>query len=109
LFGLGSPLASTASVYFAVVPMTISPLLAPAFTFVLIFMFVFSFLEKLIEVDCGERRRPLSQVGESPWILLREYIFSVSGVPIGAEMARWQVVGVLAAIRRLVMPATCKV
>ena len=30
-------LASTASVYFALEPMTISPLLAPAFTFVLIF------------------------------------------------------------------------
>jgi hypothetical protein len=36
-----------------------------------------SFLEKLIEADCGERRRPLSQVGESHWILvLREYVFS---------------------------------
>jgi hypothetical protein len=29
-----------------------------------------SFLEKLIEVDCSENRRPLSQVGESHWILL---------------------------------------
>jgi hypothetical protein len=29
-----------------------------------------SFLEKLIEVDCGENRRPLSQVAESRWILL---------------------------------------
>jgi hypothetical protein len=29
-----------------------------------------SFLEKLIEADCGERRRPLSQVAEPRWILL---------------------------------------
>jgi hypothetical protein len=74
LFGLGSPLASTASVYFAALPMTTSPLLTPAFTFVLIFILVFSFLEILIEVDCGEYRRPLSQVAESRWILLA-YIF----------------------------------
>ena len=31
---------------------------------------MFSFLEKWIEVDCGENRRPLSQVAESRWILL---------------------------------------
>jgi hypothetical protein len=43
---------------------------APALTSVLIFILVFSFLEKLIEVDCGEYRRPLSQVAESRWILL---------------------------------------
>jgi hypothetical protein len=46
-----------------------------------------SFLEKLIEVDCGENRRPLSQVGESRWILLAN-IFSAHGVPIGAESVR---------------------
>jgi len=40
--------------YFAVVPMMISPLLAPAFTFVLIFILMVSLLEKWIEVDCGE-------------------------------------------------------
>jgi len=45
-----------------------------------------SFLEKWIEVDCGENRRPLSQVGESRWILLAN-IFSAHGVPIGAESA----------------------
>jgi hypothetical protein len=56
--------------YFTVEPMTTSPLEAPALTFVLIFIFVFSFLEKLIEVDCGENRRSLSQVAESRWILL---------------------------------------
>jgi len=73
--------------YFAVVPMMISPLLAPAFTFVLIFILMVSFLEKWIEVDCGENRRPLSQVGESRWILLAN-IFSAHGVPIGAESVR---------------------
>jgi hypothetical protein len=77
LFGLGSPLSSTASVYFAALPMTISPLLAPAFTFVLIFILMVSFLEKWIEVDCGEYRRPLSQVAKSRWILLAN-IFSAS-------------------------------
>jgi hypothetical protein len=51
-------------------PTWISPLVAPALTSVLIFILVFSFLEKLIEVDCGEYRRPLSQVAESRWILL---------------------------------------
>jgi len=36
-----------------------------------------SFLEKLIEVNCGENHCPLIQVGESYWILLlREYFFS---------------------------------
>ncbi len=71
--------------------MTISPLLAPAFTFVLIFMLVYSFLEKLIEADWGEKHRPLSQVAESRWILLAN-IFSAHGVPIGAEPERRQVV-----------------
>ena len=42
----------------------------PALTFVLIFIFMVSFLEKWIEVDCGENRRPPSQVAESRWILL---------------------------------------
>jgi hypothetical protein len=67
--------------------MMISPLLAPAFTFVLIFIFVFSFLEKWIEVDCSENRRPLSQVAESRWILLAN-IFSAHGVPIGVGFVR---------------------
>jgi hypothetical protein len=50
---------------------------------------VFSFLEKWIEADCGERRRPLSQVGESHWILvLREYVFSAWSSDY-AESARW--------------------
>jgi hypothetical protein len=40
---------------------------------------VFSFLENLIEVDCGEIRRALIQVGESRSILLREYFFSAWG------------------------------
>jgi hypothetical protein len=52
-----------------------SPLAPPALTFVLIFILVFSFLENLIEVNCGEGRRSLSQVGESRRILLREYFF----------------------------------
>jgi hypothetical protein len=47
---------------------------------------VVSFLEKLIEVNCGENRRLLSQVGESRWILLAN-IFSAHGVPIGAKSA----------------------
>jgi hypothetical protein len=34
-----------------------------------------SFLESLIEVDCGENRRPLCEVAESRWILLAN-IFS---------------------------------
>jgi hypothetical protein len=46
-----------------------------------------SFLEKLIEVDCDESRRPLSQVAESRRILPAN-IFSAHGVPIGAESAR---------------------
>jgi hypothetical protein len=50
--------------------MWISPVVAPALTLVLIFILVFSFLEILIEVDCGENRRPLIQVAESRWILL---------------------------------------
>ena len=50
-----------------------------------------SFLEKWIEADCGENRRPLSQVAESRWILLAN-IFSAHGVPIGAESVRLQVV-----------------
>jgi hypothetical protein len=45
-----------------------------------------SFIENLIEVDCGENHRPLSQVAESRWILLAN-IFSAHGVPIGAESA----------------------
>ena len=45
-----------------------------------------SFLEKWIEADCGENHRPLSQVGESHWILLTN-IFSAHGVPIAAESA----------------------
>jgi len=53
-----------------------------------------SFLEKWIEVDCGENRRPLSQVAESRWILLAN-IFSVHGVPIGAESVRLQVVALV--------------
>jgi hypothetical protein len=52
---------------------------------------VVSFLEKLIEVDCAENRRSLSQVGESHWILLAN-IFSAHGVPIGPELERRQVV-----------------
>jgi hypothetical protein len=88
LFSLNSPLASTASVYFAVVPMMISPLLAPAFTFVLIFILMVSFLEKLIEVDCGDGRHSLSQVGESRRILLPREYFSAHGVSIGAESER---------------------
>jgi hypothetical protein len=49
LFGLGSPFASTAAVYFPVEPPTwISPLVSPAFTFVLTFIAVFSFLENLM-------------------------------------------------------------
>jgi hypothetical protein len=66
--------------------MRITPLVPPALTFVLIFIFMFSFLENLIEVDCGERRRSLSQVAQSRWILAREYFFSAHGVPIGAEL-----------------------
>src|SRR5215475_11581920 len=58
----------------------------PALTFDLIFIPVFSFLEKLIEVDCGENHCPLSQVAESRWILLAN-IFSAHGVPIGEESA----------------------
>jgi hypothetical protein len=49
-----------------------------------------SFLEKWIEADCGENRRPLSQVGESRWILLAN-IFSAHGVPVGAESLSLQV------------------
>jgi hypothetical protein len=60
-------------------------LFSPALTLVLIFILVVSFLEILIELDCGENRRPLSQVAESRWILLAN-IFSAHGVPIGAEM-----------------------
>ena len=67
-------------------PTWISPTVAPALTFVLIFILMVSFLEKWIEADCGENRRPLSQVGESHWILLAN-IFSAHGVPIGAESA----------------------
>jgi len=47
-------------------------------------MFVFSFLEKLIEVDCGENHCPLSQVAESRWKLLAN-IFSAHGVSVGAR------------------------
>ena len=62
----------------------------PALTFVLIFIFMVSFLEKWIEVDCDEGHRSLSQVGESHWILLAN-IFSAHGVPIGAESDSLQV------------------
>src|SRR5215470_14223445 len=55
--------------------MRISPS-APALTFVLIFILMVSFLEKWIKADCGENRRPLSQVGESPWILLANFFLS---------------------------------
>jgi hypothetical protein len=58
---------------------------------VLFFILMVSFLEKWIEVDCGEGRRPLSQVAESRWILLAN-IFSVHGAPIGAESVRLQVI-----------------
>jgi hypothetical protein len=42
----------------------------------LIFIFVLSFLENLIDVDCGEGRRSLNQVAEPRRILLHEYFFS---------------------------------
>ena len=63
----------------------------PAFTCVLIFILMVSFLEKLIEVDCGENCRSLSKVGESHWILLTAQIFVRQG-SIGAELVRRQVV-----------------
>jgi hypothetical protein len=66
---------------------------------VLIFILMVSFLEKLIEVDCGEYRRPLSQVAESRWILLAN-IFSAHGVPIGAESVRLKVI----ALRERILP-----
>ena len=60
---------------------------------VLIFILVFSFLENLIEFDCGDDRRSLSQVGESRWILaLREYFFS-------AWSSDWRGVGEIAGRR----------
>jgi hypothetical protein len=59
---------------------------------------VFSFLEILIEVDCGKGRRPLSKVAESRWILLAN-IFSAHGVPIGEESVRLQVIGEASANR----------
>ena len=61
----------------------------PAFTFVLIFILVFSFLEKLIEVDCGENHRPPIQVAESRWILLANIFFS-------AWSSDWRGVGEIA-------------
>jgi len=64
-------------------------------------MFVFSFLEKWIEVDCGENRRPPSQVAESRWILLAN-IFSAHGVPIGAESDSLQVVAPFAWLKTIV-------
>jgi hypothetical protein len=47
---------------------------------------VFSFLENLIEVNYGEGRCSISHVGESRWILLREYFFSAHEVPMGSEL-----------------------
>jgi hypothetical protein len=41
-------------------------------------------------MNCGENRRPLSQVAESRLILLAN-IFSAHGVPIGAESVSLQV------------------
>jgi MYXO-CTERM domain-containing protein len=90
LFGLGSPLASTASVYFAVEPIRISPLLAPAFTFVLIFILAFSFLEILRLIAA---RTALS---ESSWgialDIASEYFFS-------AWSSDWRGVGEIAGCR----------
>jgi hypothetical protein len=64
-------------------------------TFVLIFILVVSFLENLIEVDCGEGRSSLSQVAQSRWILLpREYFFSAWG-------SDWHGVGEFAGSRAL--------
>jgi hypothetical protein len=48
-----------------------------------------SFLEKLIEIDCGNGRRSLNQVAQSRRILLRREYFSAHGVPIGAGAERY--------------------
>ena len=64
----------------------------PALTFVLTFILMVSFLENLIEVDCGDGRRSHSQVAQSRWIWLPREYFSAHGIPIGAESERRQVI-----------------
>ena len=78
-----------------------------------------SFLEKLIEIDCGEKYRSLSQVGKSRWILLlREYFFSAWSsdwrggwrwltAPIGVESVSLQAVALPQTRSRVIARLFC--
>src|SRR5262252_10664382 len=63
----------------------------PAFTFVLIFTVVFSFLEKWIETDCGENHRSLVKLANrAGYSQLREYLCGRVRLALGWRDGRYQ-------------------